>query len=109
MEIHEREVIKKNMKGMTISTLSDIAGHEILEMLHEKGVSITNNKVIDTILDTRGYGIFNIKEILNHFTTLAEIPVIKSWSNSNQCKKFLDSYGLSHNFLKAPQEKESFY
>lgn len=105
MEIQEREIIKRNLKSMTISTLSDIAGHEILEMLHEKGVAITNNKVIDTILDTKGYGLFNSKEILNFFVKLADLKDIKNWSNNDQCKKFLDSYGLSYNFLKASQEK----
>ena len=105
MEQHEKQIIKKNLQKLPISELCIIAGNTIIEMLDVQGIPITKPKVIDVIIDNYGFSIFNQKEILNHFTNLADLPDIRSWSNSNACKRFLESYGLSSDFLRAPQSR----
>lgn len=106
MEAHEKQIIKKNLRSLPISNLCEIAGLDVIEMMEARGVPITNNNVIDTIIQTKGFGIFNNKTILKHFVELAsDVPNINSWSSSNACKKLLESYGLSENFLRVPQTR----
>jgi superfamily II DNA or RNA helicase len=105
MEVYEKEIIKRNLRGISIAQLCQIAGNDVVEMLDVRGVPITNSKIIDIIIDTKGFGIFNNSDILNHFVNLAQLPNIRSWTSNNACKTFLDSYGLSHEFLRSPQSR----
>jgi len=105
MKEQDKIILKSNLNKLPISTLSTIAGNEIVEMMDVKGVPITPTNVIDVIINTKGFGIFNNKDVLNHFCNLAKLPIIRSWSHNNASKNFLDSYGLSHNFLKTTQSR----
>ena len=105
MELYEKKLIKKNLKKLTISQLCEVAGEDVVDMLDARGTAITNSVVIDIIIETKGFSLFNDKVILNHFCDLAEVKKIRSWSNNNACIELLDAYGLSHNFLKESQRR----
>ncbi len=105
MELYEKKLIKKNLKKLTISQLCEVAGEDIVDMLDARGMAITNSVVIDIIIETKGFSLFNDKVILNHFCDLAEVKKIRSWSNNNACIELLDACGLSHNFLKESQRR----
>ena len=107
MELYEKEILTRNLKKMTTSSLCEIAGNEVVEMLDQSGVSITPSNVINVILETQGYSLFMNKIVRNHFAAKAQLNNISSWSNNSSSKKLLESYGLSEGFLPQPQSRRA--
>lgn len=100
----ELDILKETLRELSVGDLYDL-NPKLGDQLEQMGVSITREALADAIVDIKQTSIFQDKSIREKLLQIMGIELMKTWANNSACKKSLDAFGLSYNFLPIQKKK----